>query len=300
MLEYHLLEKKPHGSSNFPFDIYTVKYPVGNQIILPLHWHEEIEIIYVRSGDAVFTINHTEYAVQAGDCVIVNSGELHGGYSHNPDGCTYIAIVFKLSWLSSLHPDICQDEHLNPLLCGELLFPTFLSKKHKQDLISIDYIEQMISDYMEGKEGISLRVKGRLFLLIAALQPLLIPKQSDESTASNKKKWKNMMRVLAHIDQNYKAPLSLDELASIGAMSPSHMCRLFKELTGMRPIEYIQLLRVNSAALMLQNDDCKILDAALENGFQHVSYFSKQFRKYKGMSPSEYKKNSKQITSKVD
>jgi AraC-like DNA-binding protein len=58
----------------------------------------------------------------------------------------------------------------------------------------------------------------------------------------------------------------------------------------MRPLEYINLLRVNSAALMIQSGSCSMLEAALENGFQHLSYFSKQFKKYKGMSPSAFKR----------
>lgn len=295
MLEYRLLEKKLHGSSNFPFHIYHVDAHPGKQNILPFHWHEETEMILIRSGEGVFTVNQSDFAVEAGDCILINSGDLHGANSDHTEGCSYTAVVFKLSWLSSLHPDICQEQILNPLLRGEIRFPHHLSQQRQQDVHIIRIIADLISDYMEKEDGNPLQVKGRLWMLLASLQSRLISKESEEQTnAPNQRKWKNLMRVLAHIDQNYQAPLSLDELASIGAMSPSHLCRLFKELTGMRPVEYIQLLRVNSAALMLQHNDCKIVEAALENGFHHLSYFSKQFKKYKGVSPSAFKRMHKQ------
>lgn len=291
MLEYRLLEKVTHGSSNFPFAVYNVEYLSGNQSILPLHWHEEFEFIYILAGEAVFSINHVEIPVQASDCLIVNSGEPHSGFCNSAEGCTYIAIVFKLTWLSALHPDLCQEKYLNPLLRGELLFPSLLTKQQEKDRLAIAYVEELIAEYHDKRDEYQLGLKGRLFLLLAALFPRLIPKQLHErANPLNAHKWKNMLQVLVYIDENFKSPLALDDLAAVGSMSPSHLCRLFKELTDMRPLEYIHLLRVNSAALMIQAGSCSMLEAALENGFQHLSYFSKQFKKYKGVSPSQFKK----------
>ncbi|MFC4302148.1 AraC family transcriptional regulator [Cohnella boryungensis] len=258
----------------------------GNQQILPFHWHEEIELIYIRRGSAVFSVNHVEYSVQAGDCIIVNSGELHCGYSNGNEGCAYSAIVFKLSWLSSLHPDCCQ-EYLNPLLRGSALFPTLINSEHKELL---DLVVLLLSDFHEQEEGYELLSKGRLLIFLAKIYPRLIPrKRYDQSNQENHQKWKRMISVLEYMDAHYKLPLTLEQMASVASMSPSHFCRLFKELTGVRPVEYVNLLRVNSAALMIQSSSCSILDAAMENGFQHLSYFSKQFKKHMQMTPSEYK-----------
>ncbi|CAM4487391.1 AraC-like DNA-binding protein [Paenibacillus endophyticus] len=298
MLEYRLLEKVPHGSSGFPFAVYNVDYCLGNQQILPMHWHKEIELIHIRAGQAVFSVNHSEIPVQAGDCLIINSGEPHSGYSDAETGCSYTAIVFKLSWLSALHPDLCQEQYLNPLLRGEMLFPPLLSGQRAQDRPVINKIEDLLMEYHNGHDGFQLCVKGRLYMLLAALYPKLIPKHLYErSNPLNAHKWKNMLQVLEYIDENYKSPLTLNDLTAIGSISSSHLCRLFKELTDMRPMEYINLLRVNSAALMIQSGSCSMLEAALENGFQHLSYFSKQFRKYKGISPSRFKRLKGNATS---
>lgn len=291
MLEYRLLEKVLHGSSDFPFAVYNVDYLSGNQSILPLHWHEEIELIYIRAGQAVFSVNHVEIHVQAGDCLIVNSAELHSGYCNSAYGCSYTAIVFKLSWLSALQPDFCQEQCLNPLLRGDLLFPSLLTRRRVQDRLLIDRIEDLLAEYRVEREGFQLGIKGRLYMILAVLYPHLIPKQLYErANPLNTNKWKNMIQVLEYINENYKSSLTLDDLASIGSISPSHLCRLFKELTDMRPLEYINMLRVNSAALMIQSGSCSMLQAALENGFQQLSYFSKQFKKYKGISPSTFKR----------
>lgn len=291
MLEYRFREKVNHGSSDFPFAVYTLNYSEGAQQILPLHWHEEIEFIYIRHGSAVFSVNHIEYPVQSGDCLIINSGELHSGYARSPEPCAYSSIVFKLSWLSALHPDRCQTAYLNPLLRGDSLFPPFVDV-HSQELRHLrSEIKELIKEYTEQTEGFELLLKGRLYKFLVGIRPYLIPRQQYfQSHIAHTRKWKNVTRVLEYIDANYKHPLTLEELAEVGSMTPSHLCRLFKQLTGSRPIEYINMLRINNAAMMIQTDSCSIIEAAMENGYQHLSYFSKQFRKYKQMTPSAYKR----------
>ncbi|WP_239613467.1 AraC family transcriptional regulator [Cohnella mopanensis] len=289
MLEFRFREKAVHGSSKFPLTIYNVNYESGNQQILPLHWHEEIELIYIRKGSAVFSVNHTDYTVREGDCVIVNSGELHSGYSHAPEGCFYSAIVFKLSWLSSLQPDRCQ-EYLNPLLKGTALFPALIQGDYGE-LCSL--IKALIEDFHERAAGFELLFKGRLLIFLAKIYPLLVPRNRyEEANRVKSQKWNKIITVLGYMDARYKLTMTLEELAAVASMSPSHFCRLFKELTSLRPMEYLNLLRVNSAAVMIQSSYCSILDAALENGFQHLSYFSKQFKKHMHMTPSEYKSHN--------
>jgi len=294
LLEYRFREKAVHGSSKFAFAVYHVDYERDHPQILPLHWHEEIEVIYIRRGSGIFTVSHAEYAVGAGDCIIVNSGELHSGSSHAPEGCSYSAIVFKLSSLSSLQPDRCQD-YLNPLLTGALLFPPLIPG-HQAALRGL--IEGLIEDDHAREPGFELLLKGQLLQFIARVYPHLIPRNRyDRELGGKRQKWDNIIPVLGYMDARYKLAITLEELAGIASVSPSHFCRLFKELTGLRPLEYLNLLRVNSAAVLLQSGSCSVLDAALESGFQHLSYFSKQFRKYMQMTPSEYKSRCSRTSS---
>ena len=70
------------------------------------HWHSEMEFIYVNQGQALFQIGDEEYRVGAGEALLVNSGEIHSGYSQNGERCMLHAMVFD--------PGMLSFEHTNP------------------------------------------------------------------------------------------------------------------------------------------------------------------------------------------
>ncbi|GBF73487.1 hypothetical protein PA598K_01779 [Paenibacillus sp. 598K] len=295
MLEYRFRETVRHGSSELPLAVYHVDSLPGETRILPLHWHEEIELISIRRGEGIFTIHHQDYALRAGESVIVNAGELHCGSSEA--GCDYTAIVFKLSWLSALYSDRCQREYLHPLLGGELLFPTRIAELPVAAAAHAS-ISRLIDAYDRPGIAREWAIKGQLYSLLAELSPYLVPRlQYDNTHRSAPERWKPVIDVLEYITRHYQKPLTLDELATVGSMTSSHLCRLFKQLTGSRPIEYMNYLRVNRAASMLESGDCSILEAAMDNGYQHLSYFARQFKKFKHMTPSDYKRQALQTRS---
>ncbi|WP_039833165.1 AraC family ligand binding domain-containing protein, partial [Paenibacillus sonchi] len=114
MYEHRYREHKLHGQPEFPLHIYKVEHPAGVHTILPVHWHNEMEIITLASGQAMFYIEGREYALHAGDALIVHPGELHSGMDTGSGGTCYYSIVFRISWLSSPHPDRVQVQYLDP------------------------------------------------------------------------------------------------------------------------------------------------------------------------------------------
>jgi AraC-like DNA-binding protein len=97
-------------------------------------------------------------------------------------------------------------------------------------------------------------------------------------------------KVLTYIDENLSTKLTLDSLAAIINMSRFHFCRFFKKYTSMSPIEYINTRRIDEAEKLLKHRDYSVTEAALEVGFENLSYFTKQFKKYKNSLPSEFLK----------
>ena len=85
-----------------------------------------------------------------------------------------------------------------------------------------------------------------------------------------------------------KSPMS--EIADAAGMSPHYFCEMFKRRTGRRPIDYLNLYRIDSACRMLRFDGCSVTDAAFSNGFNDLSYFVKTFKKCKGVTPRQYQR----------
>lgn len=109
-------------------------------------------------------------------------------------------------------------------------------------------------------------------------------------------------RVIDYIDQNIDMPLTLEELASQAHFSKFHFLRVFTDVVGESPIQYMLRMRLEkAAALIMTAPDLPISDIALQFGFADHTTFSRQFRKYFNQTPTAFraarleKKNHQQI-----
>ncbi len=84
--------------------------------------------------------------------------------------------------------------------------------------------------------------------------------------------------------------MSLEELAAIAQMSPKYFCRAFSQMTGRTPVEYLNYYRIEQAGEQLVMTENSVTEIALNCGFHDMSYFSKTFIRYKGVSPRTYRK----------
>ena len=98
------------------------------------------------------------------------------------------------------------------------------------------------------------------------------------------------------IDNNYQRKISMEDTASFVCLSEKHMCALFKQIYGIPPKQYLQDIRMKKAMSLLVNTDLKIAEVALSVGYDCQLAFSGAFRKYTGVSPSEYRENKKYHT----
>ncbi|MFT3783411.1 MAG: AraC family transcriptional regulator [Nibricoccus sp.] len=94
-------------------------------------------------------------------------------------------------------------------------------------------------------------------------------------------------RVLLFIDQNRGEPLSLDRLASVACLSPCHFHRIFRAMVGESLGQYVQRIRLQTAAVQLQTSTRSVIDIALDAGYESAAAFSRAFEQRFGMAPTE-------------
>lgn len=93
-----------------------------------------------------------------------------------------------------------------------------------------------------------------------------------------------------YISEHYRETVELSSLAAVAGVSEGHLCRLFREYTHMRPIEYVNYLRVETAkSMLLENTALPISAVAKTVGFDSPGYFTYVFRKSTGKTPGEYR-----------
>jgi AraC-like DNA-binding protein len=99
----------------------------------------------------------------------------------------------------------------------------------------------------------------------------------------------NILRVLAHLEENLQEILCLDTMAREAGLSPHHFCRTFRELLGMSPMRFVCYQRVQKAKRLLQRDDLNISAVAAKAGFGSLNNLSRWFRVFEDTTPSSYR-----------
>ncbi|MCD9021683.1 helix-turn-helix domain-containing protein [Cohnella silvisoli] len=98
-----------------------------------------------------------------------------------------------------------------------------------------------------------------------------------------------LLHAISLIRQRYREDLSLDELAKASGLTKYHFCRLFQKKLGIKPMQYINKVRIERAVWLLRYTDLKIAQVGEACGFTHASYFIKTFRGIIGSTPGDYR-----------
>lgn len=103
-------------------------------------------------------------------------------------------------------------------------------------------------------------------------------------------------RAVHYFNENYSKPISIEQYASEHLMSVNWFIHNFKNVMKIPPMQYIVSLRIAAAKGYLENSNKNITEIANTVGYDNALYFSRLFKKYTGMTPSEYRERSKFLT----
>lgn len=290
-----LKENARHGDVLFPIAVYDIPHPT--QPILPVHWHEELEIFFMVQGHADIRINEQVFQINPGSVVLIPSNALHSAFSRCIE-CHYYAIVFSDNYLASQVSDLCQTKFIDRLAPTQFStafhVPSQTSMEHSMPMI----LREIKEEYFVKHPGYELGIKGRLLTLISKMFQLGLSSTSGRANPTDEKSQSCVRAVITYIEENYENPISITDLAAKVFVSPNHLCRLFNRYTGRSPVRYISMVRMAQAARMIQSGDCTIREAALAVGFDNFSYFTKTFKQHYSVTPHQFKHVHQQSAEK--
>jgi AraC-like DNA-binding protein len=288
MKDYLLQEYMDMPNPEFLFKVskYTWK---RRELIFASHWHEHLELLFFLSGSAMVKCGQRSMNVKPGDLIIVNSNELHSGESLEEE-LDYSCIIFDLALLKSWAVDACQTKYISPVIQNTILFENIVENN---ELIS-QYIHSLISEYEKKDFAYELSIKSTLFGLITYLLRNHMEKElTSKWHARYNKKTNNIKKALRYVETSYPEKITIDMLAEVAGMSRFYFCHSFKEVTGQTISDYINYIRISMAESKLDNTDLSITDIALSVGFDDINYFSRVYKKHKGISPKAARRNLK-------
>lgn len=281
-------ETKQHTDTMFAFNIYPCCIPADFASV-PLHWHDSMEIIYIKRGNGIVRIDFDSFHAEAGDIFLVLPGHLHELRAAQNKRMEYENIIFDMSFIGSGNVDLCSQKYLQPLLGGKLSFPSCIKKEHSlyaQVSACLNACDRLCEACPSGYE---LGVKGQLLVLFSILIQLAV-KQAEQP--GNDKNMQKLKAVLLLVEKDYNKKLTVGQIASACGYSASHFMRWFKSMTGSGFAGYLIEYRLGRAALALRDTDDTVLAVSEAAGFDNLSNFNRLFKKKYGMTPGRFRKQS--------
>ena len=275
-------ETLKRGSLVFPIQYY-LSNTVDPYYDLPVHWHKEFELIHIISGVYHVLVGHQVFALQKDDLCLIPGKILHGD-AEQKSIALFESIVFDLDMIR-IH-SYESDDFISAAGSGELELDYILPAGNKEILFIADRLFQSFKDMGEGYE---LRIPALILLLFSELKRQQLYRRKKVLSEKKARQTQQFETVLNYIKEHYQEQIGLETLASIVSLSPKYFCRLFREVTGRSPIEYLNWFRINMACDKLRGSDRKLTDIAFACGFNDLSYFIKTFRNYKGVTPLKYR-----------
>ena len=276
-------ETKKHGDVLFPFNIYPCTIPEDFPGV-ELHWHRNMEIVYVKKGSMLCQLDLTAETVSGGDMCIVPPGTLHGLRTIGGAACEYENIIFDPVMLGADAADLCARQYLTPLSAGRLLTPMFVrpgDEGYKSLFAILSETEKLCEHKPAAYE---LAVKGAMLQVIYHLFALSPGENAKEHPGTARLK-----SVLEYVRREYAHPITVSDVANVASCSPSHFMRWFKQMTNSSFTAYLNEHRLSEAARKLRMSDDKILAIAEDTGYESLSNFNHQFKVRYGVTPREYR-----------
>jgi AraC-like DNA-binding protein len=130
-----------------------------------------------------------------------------------------------------------------------------------------------------------------MIALVGAVAAVLgnAARQMRAPTSQDERRVTDALRLIEVQAADLEPGLSVTELASEAGMSPFHFLRIFRQVVGMTPYQFVLHTRLHRAAVRLRRTREAVLSIALEAGFADLSTFNRRFRRVMGLSPSAYR-----------
>ncbi len=251
----------------------------GNTPEMPqMHFHNHYEIYIQDSGLRGSIVSISYYDLKPRDILLLKPNLLHqsiGSSSH-----TRTVVYFTHNFLNKHYSfEFCQR-------ISDLFDKKHLSLSKGDYAIVSALVRDLVQEDCNDPENL-------IFVKLAHLLMILVKNTKSSATAGapdNMYKHSSISPIVAYVNENFLLIDSIDNVASAFFISPSHLCRTFKKLTGYTMMQYINNLKIQLACHLLQGTRKTITEIALDCGYNSTMYFCKIFKSALKITPSAYRK----------
>lgn len=262
---------------NFPIEITEKEellqgYAVERKTVygFDYHYHDFYEFELILSGSAKVTVNGNEKILTRGDAYLLRPTDLH---------------EFK-----SIERAEIYSAHFLPNAVEPSVLDAFLSKN---GYLTVSFSEAECKLY----ESLLTSLYGGYDLAYGlkraqAVFTLIITSMLESGVSVNEHNYDNdIFKAVRYLSNNFTLNPTLSETAKISGLTQTYFCRKFKAVTGKTFIEFLSSLKIEFACRLITGSSLSLADICYASGFNSVSQFIREFKKIKGLTPSELRKN---------
>ncbi|AQP54187.1 AraC family transcriptional regulator [Vagococcus penaei] len=262
------------------------------EVIVPPHWHKEIEVILVTEGSVNIGYNQQLFQVHRGEVFVFGSGESHY-FLASPGSHRYV-FQFDL--------ELFRETYLKGNQENELIHLFETRENHSRQWPShvaervVTYLRQLYDEMATQQVGYEFAVVGYLNQLIATYYRD-IPEKAHVLTTGNfveavnhHETLERLNKIFNYIESHYMEGISLDDVAQAVGFSPYYFARFFKKNTGQTFMQFLNDYRISQAKYILSHKKIPMIEVAELSGFNSVKTFHHVFKEHVGLSPLKYQK----------
>lgn len=269
----HRLELEPVLYNNLPIKLLEIS-ATPNNTCFELHWHTRFEILVIDQGQLELTLNGQKFSAQTGDILLINPETMHEGHTDN-NSVRYRVIMFEYD---SFTQNKVARNLLTPFHLGQL---GFQSKIHDDEIVNLSQELFLLAQHRPN--GFELKIIGLMYYLLGILLSKYIDETGTVTLCPN-----DFQEIIHYISNNYCKDISTASISSKFGYNESYFCRRFKDITGLKPLKYIKILRLEKAKHLLKSSERSIISIATECGFSDANYFARCFKAHYKITPKEY------------
>ena len=266
-----------------------------NDVFAGRHLHEYIEIIYCDKGKFRVCLDGKWHDFAEGDMMVINSMEFHEITRNSNESCGFICLRFLPELLYTTSAADFDMKYVIPLILSDTKHQKVFKKEEIKNTCILELFKDTFDEYKNKNVGFELALRAnisKIFLWIVRYWHATNPDVFGEGMGDYEM-ISRIEKVCEYVNSNYGDDLKASEMADMINLSYSYFSRIFKRYMKKSFSEYLLYVRIINAEKILASTDKPITEIALECGFSAISYFIKQFKQQKGISPKQYRKKLK-------
>lgn len=277
-----------YGTPDFPIAFFDDDLA---KISISWHWHNELELVLMLSGEARVYIGRHEIRMKAGEGYFANSGILHSAELKTKTGRQH-AMIFDPHIVAS-EDDIIWNRYVSPLLADENLPFLKLTPEIPWQKNVLSRMEKVWNAGAFEEDDYPLTVRSSLSLIIRDLVRNSEEDGSEHPFASKVQRDElRVKKTLRYIETHYRDQVTLNDIAQSANISVSSLLRLYHDILHTTPVRHLVRHRLERAAAQLRmNTEVSVSETAYSCGFNDISYFNRCFLKMYGKTPTTYRQN---------